>query len=75
MDPWPFSRRDDDTEATKAHLETHRKEKGSLKSHYEVKDLLTVLDASRPMGEVTAEILEALGHPERPEYYASCQRV
>ncbi|HWS81851.1 MAG TPA: hypothetical protein VN178_12590 [Rubrobacter sp.] len=37
--------------------------------------LLTVVDASRHMGEVTAEILEALGHPERPEYYASCQRV
>ena len=38
-------------------------------------DLLTVVDASRHMGEVTAEILESLGHPERPEYYASCQRV
>ena len=29
----------------------------------------------RHMGEVTAEILEALWHPEHPEYYASCQRV
>ena len=38
-------------------------------------DLLTVVDASRHMGEVTAEILEALWHPEHPEYYASCQRV
>ena len=26
-------------------------------------------------GEVTAEIPEALGHPERHEYYVSCQRV
>ena len=38
-------------------------------------DLLTVVDASRHMGEVTAEILEALWHPEHPEYYAGCQRV
>ena len=40
----------------------------ALKSHYEAKDLLTVVDARRPMGKVTAEILGALGHPERPEY-------
>ena len=38
-------------------------------------DLLTVVDTSRPMGEVTAEILEALWHPEHTEYYARCQRV
>jgi hypothetical protein len=43
----------------------------ALKSHYEAKDLLTVVDARRPMGKVTAEIVGALGHPEHPEYYAS----
>jgi adenylate kinase len=76
MDPGPFSEREDDTEeATRAHLEAYREEEGALKSHYEAKDLLTVVDARRPMGEVTAEILGALGHPERPEYYASSQRV
>ena len=76
MDPGPFSERKDHTEeATRAHLETYRKEEGALKSRYEAEDQLTVVDASRPMEEVTAEIQGALGHPKRPEYYASSQRV
>jgi hypothetical protein len=46
MDPGPFSEREDDTEeATRAHLEAYREEEGALKSHYEAKDLLTVVDA------------------------------
>jgi adenylate kinase len=64
-------RRSDDTEeAIRAHLEAYRKEAGAMKEHYEAEGLLTVVDAGRPMGEVTAEILEALGHPESPEFYA-----
>ena len=72
MDPGPFLERDDDTEeATRARPEAYRKEAAALKGYYKAKDLPTVVDASRPMEKVTAELLEALGHPERPEYHAS----
>jgi hypothetical protein len=69
MDPGPFLERHDTEEATRARPETYRNE-AALKGHYKAMDLPTVVDASWPMEEVTAEIL-ALGHPERPEYYAS----
>jgi len=75
MDPGPFLERDDDTEeATWAHLEAYHGEADALKRHYEERGLLTVVDAGRPMGEVTEAILGALGHPERPEFYASLRR-
>ena len=75
MDPGPFLRREDDTEeATRAHLEAYREEADALKAHYEEEGLLTIVDARQPMAEVTGAILEALGHPERPEFYASGKR-
>jgi adenylate kinase len=71
LDPGTLLRRSDDTEeAIRAHLEAYRKEAGAMKEHYEAEGLLTVVDAGRPMGEVTEEILDALGHPERDEFYA-----
>jgi adenylate kinase len=71
LDPGPFLRRSDDTEESiRAHLEAYRHEADALKEHYEEAGLLTVVDAGRPMGEVTEAILGALGHPERPEFYA-----
>ncbi len=71
LDPGPFLRREDDTEeATRAHLEAYRAEADALKGHHEAKGLLSAVDDGRPMGEVTEAILEALGHPERLEFYA-----
>ena len=49
-------------------------EADALKGHYEERGVLAVVDASRPMGEVTEAILEALGHPERSEFYASPEK-
>jgi adenylate kinase len=75
MDPGPFLRREDDTEeATRAHLEAYHEEADRLKDHYQEEGLLTIVDAGRPMAEVTGAILEALGHPERPEFYACGKR-
>lgn len=75
LDPGPFERRDDDTEeATKAHLEAYRAEADALKAHYEERGVLSTIDARRPIVRVTAEILEALGHPESPRFYASSER-
>jgi adenylate kinase len=75
LDPGPFLRRSDDTEeSTRAHLEAYRNEADALKEHYEAEGLLTVVDAGRPMGEVTEAILGALGHPEREEFYARSGR-
>ena len=72
FDPGDFLERDDDTEeATRAHLEAWRREADALKDHYGAKGLLEVVDPRRPMAEVTEAILEALGHPERPGYYAA----
>jgi adenylate kinase len=75
LDPGPFERRDDDTEeATRAHLEAYHREADALKTHYEARGVLTVVDAGRPMAEVTEEILEALGHPENPRFYETSAR-
>ena len=72
IDPGDFLERDDDTEeATRAHLEAWRREADALKGYYAGRGLLEVVDARRPMAEVTEAILEALGHPERPGYYAA----
>jgi adenylate kinase len=70
-DPGPFERRDDDTEeALRRHLEEFHREIGSLKEHYESQGLLSIVDANRPVEEIAADILAALGNPERQEYYA-----
>ena len=70
LDPGGFLERDDDTEeATRAHLEAWRREADALKAYYGERGLLAVVDARRPMAEVTGEILAALGHPERPAFY------
>ena len=75
LDPGPFLERSDDTqESTRAHLQAYRNEAEALKEHYEGAGVLTVVDAGRPMGEVTEAILGALGHPERPEFYARSRR-
>ena len=76
LDPGDFLERDDDTqEATRAHLEAWRREAEALKDHYGAKGLLEVVDARRPMAEVTEAILETLGHPENPEYYAAREKA
>lgn len=68
LDPGPFEQRADDTEeATRAHFAAYEKEADALKEYYEAKGLLSVVDARKPIGEVTAEILEVLGHPENPQ--------
>ena len=72
LDPGGFLERDDDTEeATRAHLGAWRREADALKAYYGERGLLAVVDASRPMAEVTEAILEALGHPGRPAFYAA----
>ena len=71
LDPGPFERREDDTEgAVRRQLEAHRREFASLKERYEGRGLLSVVDAGRAIEEVADDVLEALGRPERPEYYA-----
>jgi adenylate kinase len=71
-DPGPFERREDDTEeALRRHLEAHRQEIEPLKEHYEAKGLLTVVDARRSVDDIAVDVLEALGRPDRPRYYAS----
>ena len=63
--------REDDTEgAVRRQLEAHRREFASLKERYEGRGLLSVVDAGRAIEEVADDVLEALGRPERPEYYA-----
>jgi adenylate kinase len=75
LDPGPFLERSDDTEeAIRAHLEAYRNEADALKEHYEAEGLLIVVDAGRPMGEVTEAILGVLGHPERDEFYTRSGR-
>ena len=68
LDPGPFVRREDDDEnAIRNQLVAYREESGALKEHYESRDLLSVVDADRPIDEVTQEILDLLGHPETPK--------
>ena len=71
LDSGPFARREDDTEQTIRHrLDLYRWENASLKEYYEERGLLTVVDARRPIEDIAADVLDALGHPERPEFYA-----
>jgi adenylate kinase len=71
LDAGPFERREDDTEeALGRRLEARRGEYAALKERYEAWGLLSVVDARRPIAEVAGDVLEALGHPERQEFYA-----
>jgi adenylate kinase len=70
-DPGPFERREDDTEEALGHrLEAHRREYAALKERYEARGVLSVVEARRSIDEVAEDVLETLGHPERPEFYA-----
>ena len=76
LDPGDFLERDDDTEeATRAHLDAWHREAEALKGYYGERGLLEVVDARRPMAEVTEAILAALGHPERPAFYEASGTV
>lgn len=69
-DPGPFERRDDDTEESlRRNLQAYRREAEALRQHYKARGILTAVDARKPMDEVAEDVLEALGHPERPEFY------
>jgi adenylate kinase len=71
LDPGPFERREDDAEEAIRHqLGAHGRDYPALREHYEARGLLSALDARRPIEEVADDVLEALGHPERPEFYA-----
>lgn len=71
MDPGPFVRRDDDDERSiRNQIEVYRRESGTLKEHYEGRDLLSVVNADQPIDKVTGDVLEALGHPESPKQSA-----
>jgi hypothetical protein len=47
-----------------------RDDLSALKERYEARGLLSVVDAGRSIDEVADDVLEVLGHPERPEFYA-----
>lgn len=71
LDAGPFERREDDTEgAVRRRLAAHRREFADLKERYEGQGLLSVVDAGGAIEEVADDVLQALGRPERPEYYA-----
>ena len=71
-DPGPFEPREDDAEeAFRRHLEAHRREIGPLKEHYEARELLSVVDARLPIDDIAEDVLEVLGRPDRPQYYAT----
>jgi len=71
LDPGPFVRRDDDTEgALRRRLGVYRREHALVKKHYEERGVLKVIDARRPLDDVAEDVLDTLGHPERPGYYA-----
>jgi adenylate kinase len=66
LDPGPFVQRDDDTdEALRRQLESWREEAEEIKEHYDEQGILTVVDASQEVPEITEDILEALGHPPK----------
>ncbi|HEX2729018.1 MAG TPA: nucleoside monophosphate kinase [Rubrobacteraceae bacterium] len=69
-DPGPFERRNDDTEESlRRNLQAYQREAESLKQHYEARGVLSAVDAGKSIDEVAEEVLEVLGHPERPEFY------
>ena len=71
LDAGPFERRKDDTGgAVRRQLAAHRREFAALKERYEGQGPLSVVDAGGAIEEVADDVLQALGRPERPEYYA-----
>src|SRR5215210_2795725 len=71
LDAGPFERREDDAEEAIRHqLGAHGRDYAALKEHYEARGLLSTVDARQPIEEVADDVLETLGHPERPEFYA-----
>ncbi|HET7480151.1 MAG TPA: nucleoside monophosphate kinase [Rubrobacteraceae bacterium] len=75
QDPGPFEKRGDDTEESlKRNMVAYRREAAALKEYYEARGVLSVVDARRSMDEVAEEVLEALGHPERSEFYAALRK-
>lgn len=69
-DPGPFKRRNDDTEESLLrNLQAYRREAEALKEHYGARGVLSTVDASKSIDEVAEQVLEALGHPEQPEFY------
>ncbi len=66
LDPGPFVRREDDMpDAVRRQIELYHQETAPLKSYYDERGCLEVVDGSRSIAEVTDDICEALGHPER----------
>jgi adenylate kinase len=71
LDPGPFERRRDDTEGSlRRRLGAYRREHALLKARYEQRGVLSVIDARQPLDKVAEDVLDALGHPENPQYYA-----
>lgn len=61
-DPGPFVQRKDDTEeAIRRRLGIYHEQTEPLKDYYAERDLLTVVDATRAIDEVTKEILASIG--------------
>jgi adenylate kinase family enzyme len=58
-------REDDTDEALRRQLESWREEAEEIKEHYNEQGILTVVDASQEVPEITEDILEALGHPPK----------
>jgi adenylate kinase len=63
-DPGPFAqRRDDSEEVIRRRLALYHEQTEPLKDYYGKRGILTTVDASRSIPEVTGEMLEALGEP------------
>ena len=61
-DPGPFIQRKDDTEEAIRHrLDLYHEQTEPLKGYYEKQGLLVTVDATRPIPEVTDEVLRAVG--------------
>jgi adenylate kinase len=61
-DPGPFVQRDDDTEeAIRTRLDTYHEQTEPLKEYYGEQGTLVTVDASKPIPEVTEEVLKAVG--------------
>jgi adenylate kinase len=61
-DPGPFVQRKDDTEdAIRHRLGVYHEHTEPLKDYYDERDILVTVDATRPIPEVTKDVLRALG--------------
>lgn len=66
LDPGPFVRREDDNpDATRRQIELYHEQTEPLKAYYDRKNRLAVVDANKPILEVTEAICDALGDPKR----------